>query len=175
MNRTEVEIKLSKDRAWTLETFAAMAEADLNRPITTSRHNAESQWTAKDHLAHLVGIENAFNHMIKQHLAGNANSLGVNEDGSSRSVEEIMNIVHALNEEWVNTHHQKSLDEIIRLGQQVRSETLALLASLTDEQLNEKVLGVPFNDPSIGGILALNGDHAHQHYEWVQAGLAKHA
>lgn len=173
MNRMEVEIKLSKDRTWTLETFAAMPEADLNRDLKPSRHNPESKWTAKDHFAHLVGIEKAFNQMIKQYLAGQASSIGLNEDGSPRSLEEIMNIVHALNESWVTEHHQKSFAEVIILGQAVRSETLALLASLTDEQLNEKVPGVPFNDPTIGGILALNGDHARQHYEWVKEALAK--
>src|SRR5215208_1236554 len=101
MNRTELEIKLNKDRAWTLETFTAMSEADLSRQITTSRHNPEAKWTAKDHLAHLVGIEKAFNQMIERHLAGNGSSIGLNEDGSPRSLEEIMTIVHALNETWV--------------------------------------------------------------------------
>jgi len=173
MNRTELEIKLNKDRAWTLETFTAMSEADLSRQITTSRHNPEAKWTAKDHLAHLVGIEKAFNQMIERHLAGNGSSIGLNEDGSPRSLEEIMTIVHALNETWVTEHHHKTFNEVVILGQAIRSETLALIASLTDEQLNEKVPGVPFNDPTIGGILALNGDHARQHYEWVKGGLAK--
>jgi hypothetical protein len=171
MNRTELEIKLSNDRAWALETFAAMSEADLHRELKASRHNPESKWTAKDHFAHLIGVEIAFNQMIKTYLESNQGSLGVKEDGSPRSLEEIMTIVHEMNENWVTSHHQKSFNELVVLGQRVRSETLSLLANLTDDQLKEKIPHLPFPDPSIAGILALNGDHARQHYKWVSEAL----
>src|SRR5688572_19665417 len=87
MNRTEIEIKLNQDRAWLLETFAAMSEEDLNRGITTSRQNVESRWSAKDHLTHLIGIEVAFNSIIKRYVEGHPNPIGiaVNEDGTRRS------------------------------------------------------------------------------------------
>lgn len=174
MNRTEIEIKLNKDRAWLLETFAVMSEEELHRGITTSRQNPESCWSAKDHLSHLVGIEIAFNGIIKRHLEGNPNAIGIvaNEDGTRRSQEEIMAIVHAMNEAWVNEHKGKGFNELVALGQKVRSETLALLASLTDEQLNEKIPGAPWDDATIGGVIAVNGDHAHQHVSWITAGLA---
>jgi hypothetical protein len=174
MNRTEIEIKLNRDRAWLLETFAAMSEEDLHRGITASRQNPESCWSAKDHLSHLIGIEIAFNGIIKRHVDGIANPIGiaVNEDGTRRSQEEIMAVVHALNEAWVNEHKDKNLNEIVVLGQRVRAETLALLATLTEEQLNEKIPGAPWGDATIGGVIALNGDHARQHFSWVTAGLA---
>jgi hypothetical protein len=174
MNRTELEIKLNQDRTWLLETFAAMPEADLNRRLTTSQHNPESQWSAKDHFAHLIGIEVAFNGIFKQHLAGNPNPIGifVSEDGTRRSREEIIAIVHARNEAWVNNHHDKSFDELVALGQKVRAETLALVASLTDEQLNEKIPDAPWSDGTISTIMAINGDHARRHYNQVQAALA---
>src|ERR1044072_1941174 len=173
MNRTELEIKLNQDRAWTLETFAALSEAELNCDLKPSRHNAESKWTAKDHLAHLIGIEIVFNKIIKRHLEGQANAIGivVKEDGTRRSQEEIMAIVHAMNEQWIIEHHDKSFNEIAALGQKVRAETLTLIAGLSDEQLNEKITGAPWADASISGILAVNGDHARQHYGWVKAAL----
>jgi hypothetical protein len=174
MNRTEIEIKLNQDRAWLLETFAAMSEEDLHRGITTSRQNPESSWSAKDHLSHLAGIEVAFNGIIKRHLEGNPNATGIatNEDGTRRSQEEVMAIVHAMNEDWVNRHKDKGFNELVALGQEVRSETLALLASLTDEQLNEKLPDAPWSDATIGGVIAVNGDHARQHVSWITAGLA---
>jgi hypothetical protein len=174
MNRIEIEIKLNTDRAWVLENFAAFSEEDCNRGITQSRQSPESKWSAKDHLAHLVGIEIAFNGIIKRHLEGNDNAIGiaVNEDGTRRSQEEIMAVVHALNEKWVKEHHDKSFDEIVAIGQKVRAETLALLAGLSDEQLNQKVPGAPWSDATVGGIIAVNGDHARQHFKWVTAGLA---
>ena len=54
MNRTEIEIKLNQERAWTLETWAAMPSDELTRRITTSRHDPAASWTAKDHLACLL-------------------------------------------------------------------------------------------------------------------------
>jgi hypothetical protein len=174
MNRTEIEIKLNQDRAWLLETFAAMSEEDLNRGITTSRQNVESRWSAKDHLSHLIGIEVAFNSIIKRYVEGHPNPIGiaVNEDGTRRSQEEVMAVVHTMNEAWVNEHKGKNFNEIVALGQKIRSETLALLAILTDEQLNEKIPGAPWGDATIGGVIAVNGDHARQHFSWVTAGLA---
>ena len=174
MNRTKLEIKLNQDRVWALESFSALSADDLNRGLTTSRANAESKWSAGDHLVHLAGIEVAFNRIIRRHLEGQSDPIGiaVSPDGARRSQEEIMNLVHAMNEAWVQEHGSKSLDEIVALGQKVRAETLALLASLTDEQLAEKVPGAPWGDATVGGILAINGDHARQHYEWVRAALA---
>jgi hypothetical protein len=171
MNRTELEIKLNKDRATTLENFTALPEADLTRGITKSRHDAESKWSAKDHLVHLSGIEKVFNQIIKNHLEGNTRGLADKADGTRPSQEEIMAMVHGMNEAWVKEHRSKSLDEIISLGQQVRSETLALMAGLNDEQFNEAVPTAPFPNATIGSILALNGDHGLQHFEWVKKGL----
>jgi len=68
MNRTEIEIKLNRDRAWLLETYAAMSPDDLVRGVTPSEHDPSSRWSAKDHLAHLSGIEKNFNAMIRRHL-----------------------------------------------------------------------------------------------------------
>ena len=174
MNRTEIEIKLNRDRAWLLDTFAALSEDDLTRGITKSRHAPEALWSAKDHLSHLIGIEVAFNRIIKRHVEGHPNpiAIGTAPDGTRRSQEEIMTLVHEMNEHWVNEHKNKSFGEIIALGQNVRSETLALLASLSDEQLTEKILGAPWGDATVGGIMAINGDHARQHYGWVSEGLA---
>ncbi len=174
MNRTEIEINLNRDRAWLLETFAAIPEDDLNREITTSRHDPEASWSAKDHLSHLIGIEVAFNTIIKRHIEGHPSPIGIATapDGTRRSQEEMMTIVHAMNEKWVNQHKSKTLGEVIALGQTVRSQTLALLGTLTDEQLSEKIPGAPWGDATVGGVLAINGNHGRQHYVWVSEALA---
>lgn len=174
MNRTEIEIKLNRDRAWLIETFSAMSEDDLNRDITRSRHDADALWNARDHLAHLIGIEVAFNRIIKRHAEGDPNPIAIatNADGTRRSQEEVMTIVHEMNDAWVNDHKSKSLSQIVALGQKVRAETLAILAGLSDEQLTEKIPGAPWGDATVGGIMAINGDHARQHHTWVSDGLA---
>ena len=193
MNRTEIEIKLNNDRVWLLEQYSALSDEDRSRPITTSKHDAGAQWSAKDHLVHLSGIERAFNRMVRRHLEGDPNPVGLSArpDGSAptreemmrvlketteealRKREEIMARVHAMNEEWVAKHRDKSFSEVVALGQKVRGETLELLASLTDEQLQEQLPGAPWGDGTIGGVMAINGDHGRRHYESVAAGLAR--
>lgn len=175
MNRTEIEIKLNKDRAWTLETWAAYSPEDLTRGITISRHNPDFSWSAKDHLAHLAGIEAVFNTIIKKFIAGDQNPISImkNPDGTAPSREEIMAKVHAMNDDWVSKHVEKSFHEIVALGQQIRASTLSLLAELSDAQLEEKIPGAPWGDGTVGGIIAINDDHAKQHFGWVTAGLEK--
>jgi hypothetical protein len=175
MNRTEIEIKLNRDRAWLLETYAAMPPGDLVRGTTPSEHDPSSSWSPKDHLAHLAGIEKNFNAMIRRHLAGDADPVRImtHHDGSQRTREEIMKNVHAMTEAWVLEHRAKSLPDVVALGQQVRAETLALLASLRDEQLDEKLPGAPWADGSIGALIALHADHGRMHHAWVKEGFAR--
>ena len=193
MNRAEIEIKLNNDRVWLLEQYAAMSDEDRSRPITVSKHDGAAEWSAKDHLVHLSGIERAFNRMVRRHLEGDPNPVGLSAkpDGSAptreemmrvlketteealRKREEIMARVHAMNEEWVAKHRDKSFNEVVAIGQKVRGETLELLASLTDEQLQQQLPGAPWGDGTIGGVIAINGDHGRRHYDSVAAGLAR--
>lgn len=173
MTRTEIERKLNHDRAWLLETWAAFSPEDLTRGITVSRHDPNFRWRALDHLTHLAGIEAVFNRIIRRYLAGEADPIGLSKsaDGTRLSLEEIMARVHAMNDAFVLQHQAKSFSEIVALGQQTRAETLSLLAELSDTQLDEKIPGAPWADGTIGGIIAVNGDHARQHHGWVTTGL----
>lgn len=174
MNRTEIEIKLNKDRAWLLDACANMSESDLLRGATTSEHDPAVMWTPKDHLAHLAGIEKNFVRMIRRHLGGDANPVGLREnaDGTPRTMEQIMAGVHEMTESWVREHRGKSLSAVIALNQASRAETLALLSELTDEQLIEKLPGAPWADGTIGAVLAVNADHGRMHWKWLTDGLA---
>ena len=169
MDRIEIEATLNKDRAWLLETFAALSPDDLTRGVTPSEHDPNSRWSPKDHLAHLTGIERNFNGMIRRHVAGDANPVGLLKDanGKPRTREEIMVQVHTMNEAWVLDYRPKSLSEVVALGQGARAETLALLSELTDAQLAEKLPGAPWADGTIGGVLATNAAHGRMHWGWI--------
>lgn len=173
MNRAELEIKLSNERAWMLETWAGLSTDELSRGITPSKHDPESNWTAQDHLVHLAGIEAAFNGIIRRYLAGDQNPIGIfkNPDGSDATRDEVMARVHAMNESWVLKNRDKNFSEVVALGQKIRGETLALIAELSDEQLSERLPGAPWGDGTIGGVIAINADHARQHFGWVTRGL----
>ena len=172
MDRTEIEIKLNRDRAWLLETFSALSEADVTKPASASAHDAASTWSAKDHLTHLAGIERNFNEMIRRYLGGDANPIGmVNKpDGTRRPMEEIMKSVNELNERWVVVHRAKQLSDVVALGQRARAETFALLGELSDAQLAEKLPGAPWSDGTIGGVLSVNADHGRVHWRLVKDG-----
>jgi hypothetical protein len=174
LDRTEIEIKLNRDRAWLLETYATMPSDLLERGVTRSEHDAETMWSAKDHLVHLAGIEHNFVRMIRRHLGGASNPVGLREDdqGNPRSREEIMAGVHAMTEDWANRHRGKSLSELIAVGQKARAETLLLLSELSDDQLAETLPGAPWSDGTIGGVLAVNADHGRMHYQWVKEGFS---
>lgn len=173
MNRTEIEIKLNRDRAWLLDTFAHLSEHDLTRPATRSEHDSNASWSAKDHLAHLAGVETNFVAMVRRHLEGDPNpvALRTNPDGSDRSMEQIMAMVHEMTERWVIEHRAKSLSEVVALGEAARAETLVLLSRLTDDQLAEKLPGAPWSDGTIGGVLSVNAEHGRMHWQWAKEGL----
>jgi len=174
MNRTELEAKLDRERASLLESYAALSTEDVNRPLTVSQHEGGAHWSAKDHLAHLAGIENIFNGIIRRHLAGDPEPIRLPKgpDGNLLPHDQIMPHIHAMNEAWVNEHRDNSFSEVIALGQKIRSQTLAMMAELTDEQLQEKVPGAPWSDGSIGGILSVNADHGRNHFKQVTEALA---
>lgn len=174
MDRIEIEATIARDRAWLIETYRAMPEADLLRPATPSEHDPSSWWSAKDHLAHLAGIEANFNAMIRAYLEGDTNPVrAVNDDrGERRPMHEIMKRVHAMTEAWMVEHRDKPLSAVIALGQRVRADTLALLASLSDEQLLETLPGAPWADGTIGGVLSVNAAHGRMHFKWVKDGWA---
>lgn len=173
MNRIEIEIKLNRDRAWMLETMAAMPADELQQPRTYSEHDPEKTWTYADHFIHTTLIERNWNDMVRRHIAGDQGmTLGRNSDGTRQKPEEVMATVHNWTEEWAEENRGKPLDELVRIGLATRAETLALLAELEDEQLESKIPGAPWADGTVGGILAANADHGRMHFKWAKDGTA---
>ncbi len=173
MNRIEIEIKLNRDRAWLLETLSQMSEGDLTAPRTFSEHDADSRWSFADHFVHTTLIEKNWNAMFRRHLEGDRGmEKRVNADGTPQSMEQVMAGIHSWTEEWCQEHKGKSLGELVQVGLAVRAETLAYLATLTDEQLESKIPGAPWSDGTVGGIMAANADHGRMHFQWAKEGPA---
>ena len=170
MERWVIEKKLNEDLAWLLQTYAALSNDQLFSDLTPSEHDPDNFWSALDHLAHLALIEHNFAAMVRRHIEGHPNPVGLREadDGTPRTMEQIMASVHAMTEEWQREHHGKSFDEVVALGASARAITLQLLSELTDEQLNERLPGAPWADGTIGGVLAANADHGRMHWKWAK-------
>ena len=174
MNRIEIEKKLNEDRAWLIETYSQLTHEQLFGDLTPSEHDPSNYWSALDHLAHLALIERNFASMIRRHIAGHQNPVGLVSDdaGVVRTRDDIMASVHAMTEQWQQEHHGKSLSEVVALGASARSVTLQLLSELTDAQLEEVLPGAPWADGTIGGVLAANAEHGRMHWKWAKdAGL----
>jgi hypothetical protein len=171
MNRVEIEVKLSRDRAWLLETLSQMTDEELYAPRTKSEHDPDKTWCFADHFVHTTLIEKNWNEMFRRHLVGERGMRQwVNDDGKQQTMEEIMASVHAWTEEWAEENRGKPFDELVCIGLTVRADTLKLLSELTDEQLDSKIPGAPWADGTVGGIMAANADHGRTHYKWATDG-----
>jgi DinB superfamily len=169
MRRLEIEKQLHEGRIWLLNEYASLTEEQLHAGLTPSEHDPSNLWSPLDHLAHLSLIEHNFAAMIRRHVAGHENPVGLrtDADGNPRTMAEIMVGVHAMTDEWQVQHAGKSFDEVVALGQVSRAVTLTLLAELTDEQLAETLPGAPWADGTVGGVLGANAGHGRMHWKWV--------
>lgn len=163
---------LNEDRAWLINTYSQLSEAELTEPVTPSEHNSSKTWNAKDHLVHLILIERNWNDIIRRHVAGEKGTAGfiTDSDGNRPPLEEVTAAVHEWTESWADEHREDTLDEIVALGQQTRGETLQLLSELTQEQLDGTIPGAPWAGGGVGEILAANAGHGRMHWAWVKAG-----
>ena len=173
MDRIEIEVKLNRDRAWLLETLAQMPEAELHAPRTPSEHDPSKTWSYADHFVHTTLIESNWNEMFRRHLAGQQGmEPRLTSDGQPQNRDQVMAGIHEWTERWADEHRGKSLDELVRIGLAVRAETLAYLATLSDDDLRSKIPGAPWADGTVGGIMAANADHGRMHFKWAKEGTA---
>ena len=80
--------------------MSELSNEQLNRPLTPSEHDPSNMWTAIDHFVHLALIERNFAAMIRKHIGGTPNPVGLlNDDsGQPRTRDQIMASVHAMTE-----------------------------------------------------------------------------
>ncbi len=161
---------LTADRENLLAHYQAFTPEELEEACTTSETPGGAPWRPKDHLAHLTLIERAFQGMIKRTLKGTSDPVGFSRTGA-KSREEVLAWIHARNQEYVETHRNDDLATLLADLATARSETLALLDQLTDEQLQLPIPGAPWSDGTIGGILITNAHHEQQHLSWVKLAI----
>lgn len=168
--REKIIGKLAKERERLEEHYRGLSSDDLVCECTQSEAADGAPWSAKDHIAHLAMIERAFQGMIRRHLSGEKNPVGLDLSAATR--DEVLARVHKGNEENVREHKDDDLDTLFTDLDAARADTLALLDELTDEQLASPLPGAPWADGTIGGVLITNAYHAIQHWQWVEEGLA---
>lgn len=174
VKRIEIESKLNESRNWILAEYTKLSDEQLHRPLTESEHDPHNVWNALDHLGHLALVERNFVGMIRRHLSGHENPVGLlaDDEGAPRTREQIMASVHAMTDRYQRDHHSDPFSKVVALTADARSESLKLLSELWDEQLDQHLEGAPWADGTLGGVIGTNAEHARLHWKWVsEAGL----
>jgi len=169
-DHTEILNALRVSQETLVARYSSFSQAELDQRCTQSETPGGDPWTPKDHLAHLVLIERAFQGMIRRTLLGKADPVGFSQTGL-KSRPEILAWIHQKNQAYADAHHADNLEAVLADLSAARQDTLALLEQLTDEQLALPVAGAPWADGTIGGLLITNAHHEGQHLSWVEQGL----
>src|SRR5579872_448714 len=159
--RDEMLETLAVARAELLARYNTFTAQELEAACTQSETPGGADWRPKDHLAHLALIERAFQSMVRRSLRGDADPVGFSRTGA-KNRDEVLAWIHRNNQNYVDTHHDDSLENLLADLARVRQETLTLLEQVSDEQLAIPLPGAPWADGTIGGVLITNAQHERQ-------------
>ncbi len=169
-DRQKILDTLSEQRAELHRRYRAFPDDVVSQPCTDSEADGDDRWTPKDHLAHLLRVEEAFLGMAKRTADGETAPIRLGGEGATR--EDILARVHRDNEAHVAANRDTSVDDLLDELDAARAETLAFVETLDDDQLDLTIVGAPWGDGTIGGVLMANAGHEVQHLAWVDEGLA---
>ena len=165
---------LTQEQEKLLARYRLFTPEELEMECTESEAPNGEAWRPKDHLAHLILIERAFQGMARRTLKGADDPVGFSRTGA-KNREEVLSWIHQNNQDYANAHRNDSLETIIADYVTARNDTLEQIGQLTDEQLTTIIPGAPWGDGTIGGVLMANAQHGVRHLAWVEEGLkSKH-
>lgn len=167
-DRTTILTTLANQRVELAARYRALDPDVATTPCTESEDPDGSPWTPLDHLGHLIRIERAFLGMSRLTLDGDDSPIKI---GGS-TFEERLAQVHRDNEAHLKTIRPLDVEKLLTELDAARSDTIAFIGQLTDEQLEEKIPGAPWGDGSIGGVLMANAGHEQMHLAWVDKALS---
>lgn len=172
MTRQELLEALSAQYERLTQWFAARSPEELERPLTPSEIEGGEMWRAKDHLAHVLGTERYLRGVAQRTLAGAEDPAGFFSRLGSIEREPLMRAINEANERAHAKYHEEVVDALLtRLGE-TRQETLALLESLSDEQLDQESPHSPFGHGTVRDLFRQIARHQRQHADWLGAALA---
>jgi hypothetical protein len=171
MNRIETEIKLTRDRAWALETWTNIDPDLLVAPCTRSGADPDFWWTAKDHFSHLVSVERNFTRMVATFIDGASDAVASVVPDLPRERADMALYVDTGNDRWVKKYHDASLEELAVLGERARTATYELMSRLSDADFERQIPGAAWDGGTVGAMICVPyGNHGLQHWNWVQDG-----
>lgn len=174
LTRDELIAKLTEQRARLEAWFAARTPEELERPLTANEVEGGPMWAARDHLAHVVGAERYLMGVVKRTVAGGDDPAGVFTQSGSMEREPIMRVINEWNQAGYAKYHDAPVETLLAKLREQRPATLALLASLTDEQLDQASPHSPFLRGTVRDLFRQVAHHDGQHVDWLTqaSGLA---
>ena len=170
-NRDDVLAQLNATMSDVERFYSDLDEPDLLRPITESAVEGEQDWSAKDHLAHLVQVESTFRAVVERALAGDPDPADM---GEVKSAQEAIARQNHINAQTVVEGRAASREHLVSALREERGRTLELIDSCSDEQMAAPVPRAPWGDGSVAGVLATVAGHHGRHLLQVQGGLDSH-
>jgi DinB family protein len=183
--RAEILATLAASQTQVLAFFQGLSPHDLERPATASDLPGAVPWRAKDHFAHLAQSERNIQHVLRRILAGEPRDVllrlqypegmplpSILGDLSALTPEELERLglaIASVNQAYVNTHHDDTLETLAADYQATRQELLDLLQQFTDEQLATAVPMVT-GERAIGDVFAGKAGHAAEHIRSIEDG-----
>jgi DinB family protein len=184
--RAEILDALAASQTQVLAFFQGLSPQDLERPATASDVPGAAPWCAKDHFAHLVKNERNIQRLLRRALAGEPRDVflrsqypegmplpGILGDWDALTPEEQERLelaVAQINQTYVNSHRDDSMEMLVAEYLAARHDTLDLLRQFTDEQLAAPMPTV-VGDGVVGDIFAGRAGHATEHITSIEEGL----
>ena len=166
--RSEILDALAASQEKVTAYFRGLSPEELERPCTASGVPGAAAWRAKDHFAHLAENERNIQILLRLTLNGRT-SLPGNLGTMSR--EERLAMANQRNQNYIDAHHDDSMETLFADLAAARQETLHLLEQFTDEQLAARASISFVADRTAGDLFAGNAQHAATHIMWIEEGL----
>ncbi len=176
-SRAELIAELTEQRQRMTRWVATQTSEELERPLTPGEVEGGGMWQAKEHLAYAVGVETYFQTAVQRTLAGEEDPTGfatrVGALDRADLIEEINKEITEASERTFATYRQESLEKLLeRLGE-TRQATLALLESLSDEQLDQVAPHSPFGQGTVRELFLEMARHEGRHVDRLTETQAK--
>jgi hypothetical protein len=175
----DMVLKLLRDWQWFLE-FGKLLESqpDLaNRTATVDGHDPSQVWTLKDHYAHCWAMAIRGHAWVRPYVDDEARNPpwsyaipGAAELDLTKDFHELLGLVDAETHMVWEENRTRSMPEIYVVAARSMASNLALLSSLTDQEL--QLPGLGHGDGTLGGYLTYDGDHMRLHLTWAMEGMA---
>jgi hypothetical protein len=169
--RTEINAELTQALADFEAGVRALSAEELVSACTDSEAPGADPWTPKDHVAHVIRVEEFFLEVARRTVAGDPDPIRFSAMGDSR--EEVLAAIHRQNQRHVEALRSLSLDEVLAQLATARAATLVFIDAHDEAALAMPVPGSPWGDGTVGGMLGRNGAHEINHLKCVQEALGR--